>query len=119
MLILSPVCPGVAMVGSADDAEDVAFLHDEQVLAVEADLGARPFAEQDLVAGLDVERSHGAVLGLAARAGGDHLALLRLFLRGIRDDDPAGRLFFGLDTADQNPVVKRTEVHASPLLLSL
>src|SRR3546814_14528283 len=36
-----------------DDAEDVAFLHDQQVFTVHLDLGARPLAEQDLVAGLD------------------------------------------------------------------
>ena len=48
----------------ADDPEDVGFLHDEEVLAVDLDLGARPFAEQDLVAGLDVER---VILPFSAR----------------------------------------------------
>src|SRR3954447_17764955 len=86
-----------AVVG--DDAEDVALRHDEQILAVDPDFGARPFAEQDLVAGLDVERAHRAVLRLGAGAGGDDLALLRLLLGGVRDDDPAGRLFLGLDAA--------------------
>ena len=54
--------------GSADDPEDVAFLHDQQVFAIELDLGAGPFAEQDLVARLDVERRDLAVLGLGAGA---------------------------------------------------
>src|SRR5579872_7270261 len=67
-------------VRSADDPEDVAFLHDQQVLAVDLDLGAGPFAEQDAVAGLDVQRGHLAVLGAGPGAGGDDLALLRLFL---------------------------------------
>src|SRR6478752_5735702 len=49
---------------SADDPEDVAFLHDDQVFALELDLRARPFAEQDLVASLDVERGHLAVFRL-------------------------------------------------------
>src|SRR5436305_851064 len=57
--------------GSADDPEDVAFLHDEQVFAVDLDLGARPLAEQDAVAGLDVERGDLALLVLGARADGD------------------------------------------------
>ena len=41
---------------SFDDTHDVVFLHDQQVFAVDLDLGAGPFAEQDLVALLDVER---------------------------------------------------------------
>jgi hypothetical protein len=50
---------------SADDAENVAFLHDQQVFAVDLDFGAGPFAEQDAVAGLDVERGDLAVFALA------------------------------------------------------
>src|SRR3546814_20043095 len=53
---------------SADDPQDVGFLHDEQVFAIDADLGARPLAEQDAVAGLDVERRHLAVFRLDAGA---------------------------------------------------
>jgi hypothetical protein len=41
--------------GALDDAHDVAFLHDQQLLAVDLDLGAGPLAEQHAVAGLDVE----------------------------------------------------------------
>src|SRR3546814_2657664 len=37
-------------------SEDVRFLHDQQLFAVDLDFGARPFAKQDAVAGLDVER---------------------------------------------------------------
>src|SRR3546814_20280850 len=40
--------------GSGDDAEDVRFLHDQQLFTIDLDLGARPFAAQDAVAGLDV-----------------------------------------------------------------
>ena len=50
------------------------FLHDQQVFAVDLDLGARPFAEQDLVAGLDVERGDLAVFGAGAGADGDDFA---------------------------------------------
>jgi hypothetical protein len=50
-----------------DHAQDVAFLHDQQVFAVQLDLGARPLAEQDAVAGLDVE---GDDLALVVRAPG-------------------------------------------------
>jgi hypothetical protein len=102
--------------GSADDPEDVAFLHDQQVLAVDLDLGAGPFAEQDAVAGLDVERRDGAVLALGATADGDDFAFLRLFLGGVGDDDPAGRLLFGLYAPDQHAIVQRTKLHAITFL---
>src|ERR1700712_6002128 len=45
-----------------DDAEDVGFLHDQEVLPVDLALGAGPLAEQDAVAGLDVERVDAAAL---------------------------------------------------------
>src|SRR5690606_10768550 len=61
-----------------DDAHDVGLLHDEQLLAVHLDLGARPLAEQDLVALLDVERDQLAVLAPHTGTDGDHLALHRL-----------------------------------------
>src|SRR5208337_3717831 len=58
--------------GSArDDAHDVGLLHDQQLLAVDLDLGARPLAEQDAVAGLDVERNKLPGLIAGTRAGGD------------------------------------------------
>src|SRR5687767_6060647 len=109
--------PGNSPLKSADDAEDVAFLHDQQVLAVELDLGAGPFAEQDLVARLDVERSDGAVLAARAGADGDDLAFLGLLLGGVGDDDSAGRLFLGLQAADQYPVMERTKIHARHLFV--
>src|SRR6476659_11016650 len=73
----------------ANNAQNIAFLHDDQVFTVDLHLGARPFAEQDLVAGLDVQRRHLAVIVARAGADGDNLALLRLFLGGIGNDDPA------------------------------
>jgi hypothetical protein len=50
--------------GSAaiDDAHDVGFLHDHQLLAIDLDLGPRPLAEEDAIAGLDIERVNLAVL---------------------------------------------------------
>src|SRR3954467_12856192 len=72
--------PGLVIPGSANDAQDVAFLHDQQVFTVDLHLGARPFAEQDLVAGLDIERRDRAVLAAGAGADRHDLALLGLFL---------------------------------------
>src|ERR1700730_6140923 len=54
-------------VGSADDAQAVAFFHDEQVIAVDLDLGAGPLPEEDPVAGLDVEG--GELTGFIATTG--------------------------------------------------
>ena len=59
------------------------------LLAVDLDLGARVLAEQDAVAGLDVERADLAVLEDLAVADGDDLALERLLLGGVGDDDAA------------------------------
>src|SRR5665213_2210916 len=72
-----------------DDAHDVGFLHDDDILAVDLDLGARPFAEQHAVADFDVERMQRAILAARARADSDDLAFHRLFLGGVGDDDAA------------------------------
>src|SRR5690606_31713356 len=61
--------------GLRDDPEDVAFLHDQQLFAVQRDFGARPFAEQDAVAGLDIQRDPIAVVVTGAGAHGHDLAL--------------------------------------------
>src|SRR3546814_8011974 len=63
-----------------DHAEDVAFLHDEQVLAVDLDLGPRPFAEKDPVAGFHGEFDEIAVVIARAETDGDDFAFLRHFL---------------------------------------
>jgi hypothetical protein len=39
-----------------EDAHDVALLHDQQILAVEHDLIARPLAEQHAIAHLEIDR---------------------------------------------------------------
>src|ERR1700712_2298239 len=101
---------------SADDAQNVAFLHDEEILAVDLHFRARPFAEQDLVAGLDVERRDRAVLAAGAGADRDDLALLGLFLGGVGDDDASGRLLLGLDAADEHAIVERSKLHTFTFL---
>src|SRR5262245_23724564 len=57
---------------SCDDAQNIALLHDEELMSVDRDLGARPFAEQHLVAGLDVERRELAGFIPAARTDGNN-----------------------------------------------
>src|SRR5262250_1243575 len=94
-----------------DDAHDVALLHDQELFAVDLDLGARPFAKQHPVTDLDVDRDQLAGLVAAAGANRDHFALGGLFLGGVGNDDAAGGLLFGIDALDDNTVVKRTKLH--------
>ena len=93
-----------------DHAHDVGLLHDQEVLAVDLDLGARPLAEQHPVAGLDVDRNELAALVAAARADGDDLAFLRLLLGGVGDDDAALGLLLGIDALDDHAVVQGTKL---------
>src|ERR1700723_3216951 len=73
-----------------DDAHDVGLLHDQEFLAVDLDLGARPFSEQQAIPPFDVDGDK--LAGFVAAAGphcGD-LALGQLFLGRVGDDDAAG-----------------------------
>src|SRR5574342_53657 len=95
-------------VAAADDAEDVLFSHDEIVLTIERDLLPRVLAEQDEVTRLHIRRSARAVVQYLAGARGDHLALLRLFLGGVGDDDSANLLFTFLEALDDDAIVERS-----------
>src|ERR1700682_2668561 len=90
-------------------AHDVALLHDQEFLAVELDLGARPFAEQHAIANLEVDRDQLATFVAAARTYRRDFALRRLFLGAVGNDDAALGLFFGVDTLDHDAVMQRTK----------
>src|SRR5437764_8217351 len=94
-----------------EHAHDVGLFHDDQLFALELDLGARPFAEQHAVARFDVHRLELAIIAPRTWTGGDHLALHRLFFRRVGDDDAARRLLLALDAPNQNAVVQWTEFH--------
>ena len=49
--------------------------------------------------------------GTEVKIDGEDLALLRLFLGGVGDDDPADFLFAFLDAADDDAVVERSDFH--------
>ena len=70
-----------------DDAHDVAFLHDEQFVAVDLHFGAGPLAEQDTVAGLDVGRD--ALAFFVTRAGTEIKVEGKEYLM-MREDDVLG-----------------------------
>src|SRR3954453_1386882 len=94
-----------------NDAHYIRFLHDDEVLAVDLDLCAGPLPEQDAIASLHVERHELAALIASPRPGGDDLPFLRLLLRGIRNDDAALRLLFGVDAADHDAVGQGAKFH--------
>src|SRR6266478_9477921 len=92
-----------------DDAEDVLLLHYEEILAVEGDVVAGVLSKEHAISRLDVERDLLAVLRYPSLADRDDLALLRLLLGAVRDDDRAapGRLV--LDPLDEDSVVQRVQ----------
>ena len=76
--------------------EDVVLSQDQVLGAVDLDLVARVLTEKNAVALLDRDRTNFALLVELTVTDGDHLALGRLFLRRVGDDDAAFRLvFFG------------------------
>jgi hypothetical protein len=62
--------------GLDQHTHDIALLHDEEFRAVDFDFGARPFAEQHPVTGLEVDRDNFAGLIAPAWADRDDLALV-------------------------------------------
>src|SRR3984957_11489085 len=99
--------------GPLDNAHDVGLLHDEELLAVDLDLGAAPLAKQDPIAGLEIEGNELAAFVSGAGAHGDDFALLRLLLSGVRNDDATLRLFLAFDATDDDAVMQGTEFHES------
>src|SRR5262245_39851095 len=97
--------------GALEDTHDVRLLHDQELFAVDLDLGPGPLAEEDRVADLDVELHEVALLVARPRSDGEHLALHRLFLGGVGNDDPAGRLLILVDATHDHAVVQRTKLH--------
>src|SRR6202158_5756904 len=93
----------------SEHAHDVALLHDQQFLAVELDLGARPLAEQHAVADLEVDRDQLAGFVAAARTDCGDFALRGLFLGAVGNNDAALGLLFGVDTLDHDTVMQRAE----------
>ena len=90
------------------------LFHDQQVLAVELDLGAAPLAEQDAVADLDVGGNDLAAVVAGAGADGLDDALGGLFLGGVGDDDAASGFLFAVDAPDDHAVVQGTEAMFAP-----
>src|SRR3984885_11356164 len=102
-----------------DHSHDVGLLHDQELLAIDLDFSAGPFAEQHPVARFELEWDQLAALVPSARPHGDDLALLRLLLDGVGNNDAALRLFVSFDAADDDAVMQWTEVHDCSLPVDL
>src|SRR5439155_7386636 len=109
-------CFGMVAFLLLENGEDVVLAHDQILLVVDLHLGAGVLPEQDLVPGLHIERDLLALVGDLAGADGDHLGLLGLLFRRVRDNDPALLDLFLLEPLDQKPIVQRTNLHTLLLL---
>src|SRR3954467_4124007 len=101
-----------------DDGQHVILAHDDDLFAVELDLGAGVAGEDDLVALLDGERGLLAVVEALAVADRQDLAPLGLFLGRVGEDDAALGLALGLDTLDEDLVAEGTQLSHVYLLLN-
>src|SRR5438094_366050 len=99
-----------------ENREDVFLAQDEVLLVVQLDLRAGVLSEEDLVAGLHLEENLLAVVADISGAHGDDLALLRLLLRRVRDNDPALLDLSLLKALDQDAIVQRANLHRVPPL---
>src|SRR5215207_1037014 len=87
---------GAPSAWSVQHGQDVALTQDEKRLAIDGDFSAAVFPVKHLVADLHFHR-HALAVVESARAGGDDLALLRLFLRGVRDEQSAAGLLVAFE----------------------
>src|SRR5688572_5217431 len=97
---------------SGENAQNLILAHDHVFFTFNLDVGSRILAEQDAVAGLHIQRATFAILQQFSVADSNHFTLLRLFLRGVQDDDAANPLFTLLNAANQNTVVQGTDIHS-------
>src|SRR5207247_6054152 len=74
---------------STDDAKDVVLAHDQVRLVVDLDFGTAVFRNENFVSFLHGEIDFLAVVVDFTGAKSDDFALLRFFLRGIGNNDPA------------------------------
>src|SRR5579863_3879240 len=90
------------------DAEDLVFLQNQQLVAVNFDLGAGVLAKEDAVAGFHFERD--ALAGVQEFAIADSLdhGLLRLLLRAVGNDDPSAALLAFFHPFYENSIMQGT-----------
>src|SRR5271157_3930758 len=101
-----------ANVGSSQDRKDVVLAHQEYFpFAAQLELLTGVRGEQDNVADLDLEVATLAILRDPALTDRDHLALLRLVLGGVGQNDPTGRRSLGLFPFNDDAIAQWLEFH--------
>src|SRR5271157_927063 len=96
--------------GAFQDAKDFFLAHDQEVFAVNLDLGAGVLAKQDAVAFLHIEREGFAFAVGLAPAHRDHFALLRLVLGAVGNDDSATGGFGFFNAPNHDAVVQGSQL---------
>jgi hypothetical protein len=101
-----------------DDRVDVVRAKDQELVSVDLELLSAVLAVDDEVADLDVERDAAlAVLVPATIADSDDLALLRLLLGGVRDEQTGLGLLLGLACLDDHAVAQWLQLHYLPSIV--
>src|SRR5438552_2363170 len=95
----------------SDDAEDVVLAHDQVRLIVDLDFSAAVFRDQHLVAFFHGEFDLLSLFVHLPRAESDDFALLRFFLGGIGNNDPALFCFLLFNRLHQHPIAERFYVN--------
>src|SRR5258708_7453899 len=93
--------------------EDLTLFHDQILFAIDLDLRAAILADQHAITLLHLKRNELPVLIALAGAQGDYLALLGLFLGGIRNDDSALLHFLLFNRLHQHPIAQWFYAHRS------
>src|SRR5215471_3001948 len=111
-LLFSPFPLGLLLGLLFDNGEHFLLAKDQVLFVVDLDLGPGVLADEDAVPLLDVERELLAFLVDLALADGDDFGLHRLLLGGVGDDDAPLLDLLRLQPPDENPVVKRSNLHS-------
>src|SRR5262245_54224394 len=93
-----------------DDRQDVLLADDQEVVALDLELGTGVLGVEDLVALLDVHRLTLPVIEHLTGAGGDDRTLLGLLLGGVRQDDATLGDFLALGRLDHDTITERAEL---------
>ena len=96
---------GFLLGGRFEDAEDVALLHDQEIVAVDLHFAAGPLTKQHAIADFDVEGIDLARFVASTGTNSNNFALLRLFLGCVGDDDAPNLLFALFQALNDDAVV--------------
>ena len=94
--------------GSGDDAEDVRFVDDEDVFAVELHFGAAVLGDEHLVADLHGEkRADILAFVILAGAEGENFSFLGFLFCGVGQEDAASGFFFAGGALHEDATTER------------